>query len=1324
MRLKPIAYGALIFMMAASSFAYIHYLPRLEKYALKQLIQISNESDFIAFRANALTINPLLLRAELSAIEIQPKEKLKGQIGTISVRQAAARLSFLGLLRGQVRIAKLEAREVKAQLIVNLEKKSNEPLEIPLDAIFRSPIDAMDLEEVTLIGRVDPQKTVFKFDQVSLKVENRYRSLWLDLEAPYAFLKPSGPSAPVEFELNAKGLIEKDQIRLTALKVKKGDSYLISSGFFWGDVSKMKIESSEMASKLFLDLSSIKDWVGIFAPKKEIPKINGFINVSSTSGFKEKKPYLNLKVRGEKVQLDKYEIGEFKLDGTLTKSSIQSLVGEFKNSSGQAKLNQFTMNFDEPYALNFKAAPNVELGQFLKTIGIKKVPLKMKVSGETTCQGTLKPVQMACDQTEVLASEAHLQSGEKGQTILKFKKAKAIGQFEISDRDIRYRADLELGDSSKGSSSGTIDYKSGFLISYKADDFSFADLENLVNLKLEGQGSIEGQTQGDSDSATMSLKAKFKDFWLEDYGLGQISSEVLYDKGYLHFKETNGLYGNSRYSGHLSINLPESQIYLYMKSPYIEMPDVRLILERRLPIPFAITGTGNVEFKASGPLDITKMNYEVKADVYRGSIARESFDSITARLRAQEGILSTQDLRIKKGSGEVIFNGSIQPEWNIDLSAEGKGLRLEQAERFSELGLDIQGGYNFKTRIFGDIKKPTIDLSGSTQNMHAGDFPVEDSQFKLNIKEQSLSGSAQLLGDKIESQFTIPLQEDQEFSFKAKAKDLNVSSLFEAVSKARQTYDFETRTSFDVDLYAKTGGFWKSTGVLTISDFLIRRGGQSLNSDGPMKLLVSDGTVNSENFGLSGENSYLKLDIRSSTKERINGRLNGKVDLNILGPFMTFASEVRGTLSLNTSFLGSIEDLNVSGSAYLDQGYLKPSAFPHPLTDLRADMLFNQKSLFINSFQGKVADGSLNGSGKIQYESSISMPIEIDGQLKDVSINFPEGYRTAGQAQFSVTGKRFPYVFKMDYEVKSAEVVSEFGGASDGSGVRRSPYLPPALSKTSKEPFYLDLNLILLNPLKISNSMLKAVITGGLRIQGDTQALKMTGTLTPKPGGTVFFRDVPFEISSGFIEYDNVGPENPKLYLAATARVGEIAKDEDRRQTEKQYDISMLVQGRATDPQLSLSSQPPLPQKDIVSLLALGLTSEALDESRISGDQVTSTSTTALGAALLQKPVGKKLKDNFGVDMKVTSSQASPEVASAAKVTFSKQWTPKLSVSASGTIEASPRSSVKLEYEMNRGLSVIGSWEGREQGAALNNETKDSSNSVLGLDLEYRLQFK
>jgi len=323
-----------------------------------------------------------------------------------------------------------------------------------------------------------------------------------------------------------------------------------------------------------------------------------------------------------------------------------------------------------------------------------------------------------------------------------------------------------------------------------------------------------------------------------------------------------------------------------------------------------------------------------------------------------------------------------------------------------------------------------------------------------------------------------------------------------------------------------------------------------------------------------------------------------------------------------------------------------------------------------------------------------------------------------------VTGKRFPYVFKMDYEVKSAEVVSEFGGASDGSGVRRSPYLPPALSKTSKEPFYLDLNLILLNPLKISNSMLKAVITGGLRIQGDTQALKMTGTLTPKPGGTVFFRDVPFEISSGFIEYDNVGPENPKLYLAATARVGEIAKDEDRRQTEKQYDISMLVQGRATDPQLSLSSQPPLPQKDIVSLLALGLTSEALDESRISGDQVTSTSTTALGAALLQKPVGKKLKDNFGVDMKVTSSQASPEVASAAKVTFSKQWTPKLSVSASGTIEASPRSSVKLEYEMNRGLSVIGSWEGREQGAALNNETKDSSNSVLGLDLEYRLQFK
>ncbi|HAG91731.1 MAG TPA: hypothetical protein DCL41_07655, partial [Bdellovibrionales bacterium] len=944
-----------------------------------------------------------------------------------------------------------------------------------------------------------------------------------------------------------RGLVEEDQIRLTALKVKRNDSYLISSGFFWGDISKAKITSSEMASKLLVNLSSLKDWVAAFQPERKIPYMEGIANLSSTSGFKDKVPYLNLKLDGEGIVFDRYNIGNVRMNGTLEKSAIKSLEGEIQNSSGKLLLQNFSMNLDGDYDLKVKASPNVEVSQFLHSIGLPKIPLKAQLSGTVQCEGKLKEkLLLNCEQAQAQVRGFHLFAPKDRKTIVKFQKAEATGSFTVTDKEVTYKAQLKMGEQSKGQSEGTIGYKEGFVISYSTEEFHFSDLESLSDLKLSGVGKIEGETRGNSDSATMTLKGSFEDFWLDDYALGKINSRVIYDKGFLHFKETNGLYGNTRYSGHLSLNLPESQIYVYLKSPYLELHDVKGILQKRLPIPVDVAGTGNAEFKGYGPLDITKMNYEVNADVFRGSVAGESFESINAKLRAREGVLSTEDLKIKKGSGLISFSGTLTPSWTINMTAAARDLRLEQSDRFAELGLDIQGGCNINTRVTGDLKNPTVELSGQTMNMHAGNFPVDDSNFSMIFKDKSLSGNANLLGSKIQTSFIFPLTEEGEFSLKANTKDLNISALFEAVSKARQTYDFETKASFDVDLYAKQGGFWKSTGLIDIGNFSIRRGGESLTSDGPMKVIMTQGVMNTENFGLSGENSYLKLEVRSSTKDRINGRLNGKLDLNILSPFVTFASEIRGILSLNTSFLGSVNDLNVSGSAYLDQGYIKANAFPHPFSEIRADMLFHQKSLFINSFQGSVADGKINGSGRAQYESPQSIPVQIDGHMKEVSINFPEGYFTKGSAQFSLSGQKFPYLFKIDYNVEHANIVSEFGGGSKDAEVRKSPYLPPSIAKATNEPFRMDLNLNFLSPIKISNSLLDASIKGDLRIEGDAQALVFSGGLTPIPGGTVFFRDVPFEITTGYIQYDNVAPDNAKLYLAATARVGEVTASQDK----------------------------------------------------------------------------------------------------------------------------------------------------------------------------------
>lgn len=1293
---------------------------------LNQVINQGAQTNLVNLKIKSLHLKPYILGLELNEVQLTPKNELTKTLNQVLAKKISARLSLMGLIRGQIRLARVEIQEVKTQIFIDTQNQGKKEINIPLEQIFKAPIDFIEAKNITLLGKIKPQDTVFKLEHLHLKAENRFRSLWVEINAPSVLIKPSGPNPPIDFQLEARGLVETDQIRLTALKAKRDESFLISSGFFWGDIAKGKITSNEMATKIFLNLNSIKDWVAAFKPDMKFPKLNGAVKLITNSGFKNKNPFMNFEFEGTKLSFNQFNIGKADFIGTYTENQAKNVKGRIQNPSGKILIDDLDLSLRDNFAFEVKARPQVEIGRFLSQIGLKDIPVHLQMSGKTSCRGNIKDTFYAqCEDSEVNVKNLHVYNQESGskKTIVKLKSGSAKGAYEINETEVKFAADLMVGENSKGSTKGSVDFKNGFVIFFQGDQFDFSDVENLANLKLEGSGSLEGETRGNSRTAKLSINAKMKDFSLDDYHLGQLTSAVKYEKGYLHFKDTSGLYGSTRYTGHLSLNLPDSQLYLYVKSPYLELPDIKSILRDRLPMNFPVSGTGNAEFKASGPIDITQLDYEVKASLFRGSVARETFDSVNASLRAQQGVLSIESMKLLKGPGEVNFSGTLRPEWHIDLTAVGERLRLEQSERIGELGLDIQGNYSLTTKVVGKINSPSIEISAQTSNMVTGNLPVEDSKVNLKIFETHIEGDAQLLGNKLTSQFNFPFSKTAPFSFKAKANELNVFSIFEAVSQARQTYNFETSLSMDVDLSSQSGGLWSSSGYISIDEFLIKRGSQSLSSDGKMNLIFNRGQFSSDNFSLTGENNYLKLDLKPSTKDSLNGRLNGKVDLNLIGPFLTFATEVRGLLSLNTSFKGSFENINVSGSAYLDKGYLKAKDFPHPFTDLRADMLFNQKTLIFNSIQGEVADGKISGDGKVRLENADSLVVQLAGSIKNTSVNFPEGYRTKGSMNYSLTGQRFPYRMKMDYQVDQATISTDFGGGDSQAEIKKSPYLPPSIAKTKEEPFYLDLSLQFNNPLLISNSMMNASINGNLNIQGTSERLIMKGSLTPIPGGTVFFRDVPFEISTGFIEYDSVVPENPKLYLAANARVEETVFDEYRRQTERQYDVNMLIQGRAQNPQVSLTSQPPLPQKDIVSLLALGMTPEALDDSKTTGAQVTSTSTTALGAALLQKPVGKRLKDNFGVDMKVTSSQNTADVASAARVTLSKQWTPKLSIAASGTLEANPQSSVRLEYQVNKGLSVIGSWEGREQNIQ-ENQQKDVTNSVLGLDLEYRMQFK
>jgi translocation and assembly module TamB len=630
-----------------------------------------------------------------------------------------------------------------------------------------------------------------------------------------------------------------------------------------------------------------------------------------------------------------------------------------------------------------------------------------------------------------------------------------------------------------------------------------------------------------------------------------------------------------------------------------------------------------------------------------------------------------------------------------------------------------------------------MELNGRLSKVIIADQPQDDSSFHLDINSTRLAGSGNFLGNKLKTQFVYPFEPKNPFALEIHTNNWDFTNLFALVSKSSGQMDFQTGLTMETKLHSDDGGFWNSSGLVEVEDFKIRHGSETMKSDGPMKLIFNHGVITSDNFAISSGENFLKLHMQNFSHEHLAADLNGKLNLSLIGLITPFISDLRGNLALSVDVKGSMDKPLLSGSTFIDRAYVKLRDFPHPFSNLRADLLFNQQTLMINAFRSEIAGGKVNADGRITFLAHDNVPVDVKGSFSDVNVNIPEGFKTRGSGDVTIKGQKFPYLMGIRYDIVGGDVTAEFAASSTPGAIKASPYLPKFVQQESFEPFRLDLNVNLLKPVQVSNSLLRAQVQGQAQVKGTPDHLLITGNFSPLPGGKFQFRDQPFDIQTGYVEYASYPPENPRIYLTATAHVTETVTDQQHfaapqvgsnsaaqsvpRQVENQYDISLLVQGRVQpEPQITLSSQPPLSQRDIVSLLALGMTPTALDESKGSA----SAANTAVGSALLQQPVGKKLKESLGVDVKVsTAPPTASDPTAAPTVTFSKQWTPKFSASASSTFGTSTTNGVKLEYKMNHSVSVIGSWENREQSTTVFEDKKESG-SIFGLDLEYKVNFK
>jgi translocation and assembly module TamB len=1304
---------------------YFSIKPTIRSWAQVKLEQILSQE--LGFDVQIKTLNFSLLWPKIwiedLAISVGPQSHSFKESGVekLEAEELSAHLDPFSILLGRFSFASFEARGLKTTFQVDpwLESSSKEKMALPVAQLFqwlkKIPISQVGALDSSVIFNSQKLKSSYVLSQTQLLLSNRKTSLDLELRVQDGSYR-SASEQELPFKIESSMTLTPRFLELKILDIESLKSRIRSSGQWTNITHLLSSPEGRMRLEANLDMDSLAP--ALFpADFKFSPK--GNYSLESDLVFTNK----NFEGSKARIYTQKAFVGPFyvgDLDAQIQFKNSGLTIPSIKLTSPAGLIDISDLN------INFQPEPNLkglalntqflDLNQLVQQLGVGDIPVEAFASGTVECSGPLKPLQVEClsdlslDEFEVRSG-----SGKKAGRIISVENLNSKARAKIDSRQIDIESDLTISQSI-GSAKGKIEFKNGFHFEYQSPNLRFLDLRSLAELDLEGEVAVIGSTSGDSKSAEFSMDLKGKSAVLENFVLGDLDTRLSYRKGQLEFKSINTVIQDSQIKGEFGVDLTKTPTRISgdFFSEKLRLKDLFFAIERVIKIPIAADGFGQAVVRFSGPARLSELDSEISAEFSQGLLGNEDFNRFNLAATSSAGKLSFQKAELIKGRGRIEASGGISKTGALDIQLKGRQLQLEESTNISSLNENLSGLVQFDSKILGPINSPRLEIELLLSQLRAGERDFRDSRADLRFSQSTISGQIDLFGSELKTEFNWPLIDSESFSIRSKAQDWKYTTLFALLGGGELLTEYDSAFSGDLNLSSVRGGILKSTGSGEITKLTLSRGSLGLQNLGTMKIKVQDGAATLSNFKLTGPNILIELKGEQFSSENLDLAIEGNTDLRILQIFVPFFEDLAGVSSLKVQTSGTLFKPEVLGHATIRDAYAKLTQFPHPFEKVEADVQFSRSRILIPRLRGFVAGGALSAQGELEIKGPRQLPITVSAVLDNPQLNVPDRFRTQGRAELNLSGRWFPYTLSGTYRINGGLIDSEFVSAGSSQALRQSSYLPQVILQSAFEPINLDLVALIERPLAIKNSLIVGNVTGQMQIKGTPSSPVLGGNIEIEKGSKLFFRETPFDIDSGQVQFKNTKQIDPQLYLAARTRKND-------------FDVSLLVQGTATNPLLRLSSLPPLSETDIVSLLALGITSQGLERRIESAEQETNTLNTLGTAIIANNPLTKSLQQQLGVNLQFSSQYDDTKNIAVQKITVSRQLTQRIQASASRLRGQQNSTEVKLQYQINPNVSAVGSWEAREPNEVtgdVSETQRTTEGSIFGLDLEFRREFK
>jgi translocation and assembly module TamB len=807
-----------------------------------------------------------------------------------------------------------------------------------------------------------------------------------------------------------------------------------------------------------------------------------------------------------------------------------------------------------------------------------------------------------------------------------------------------------------------------------------------VPLNLAGHGSFTGWLGGSLRQPHLTGKVELADFKVAPRGIGNsVLDHLRWDHLITDVQaspQTVTAHHGVLQQGSTQVNFdgeivlkqgaftPESPVTAKISLRDASVEELQSIFGYSYPISGRVSFSGEVGGNKSSPHGQGMLHLQdVKA-------YGESIPSASGKVNWAGPELAFEDIDAAYASGHL--RGAFA--YNLDAGTfrsqlTGEGFELAILPTLRDSQIPAVGHLKFTATGSGTLAEPAVNAVLDLEDLAVGE--EDQGGFHLEARTRGtnlhVTGKSLFQEENVTLDGDVQLRGDWPIQATAHMDHLDLDPLLQRYLHGRVT----GHSNFTGTIAAQ--GPLRHAGDLTVTGELSQLTAvlQNINiaNDGPVRFRVENHVFHLEEAKLAGDNTQLTAGgtIELTGRRELDVHASGQLNLGLLQTmypdFLT-----TGVVNVQGRATGTVSEPVLQGKVTVAGGGVAVPGQPASLSDINGTLVFTQDRLQIEQLTARSGGGLIRLGGYMQYGRYLEFNVTAQGD--DVRLRYPPGMSSTANADLRLYGTPNGAVLSGDLQVTRFSLSPGFDFGSYLASNRQSAVLTGSESLLNTVKF--DLHIFTTPDLRFDSSLARVSGDADLRLRGTMAKPVLLGRANIQEG-QIFFNGAKYQLERGDISFTNPAKIDPVLDLAASIRV-------------RDYDIGIGFHGKSNDLKVVYRSEPPLPQADIIALLALGRTQEESAQLGASQSAFTQEASSAILGQALNATVSSRVQKLFGVSRIKIDPQAPGSETSAyqgPQVTIEQQVSSKLTLTYVQPVSQATQQTIQGEYNVTRNVSIV-----------------------------------